>query len=136
MIIRKAEQTDKEDIQLLMNKLNNHREQGFCEKNKDFHTRAYPYLPVTDQELDEDIFLIAIINSMIAGFIRGSIHERKNNTLHILGSIEELFVLEEFRRQGIAKILLVTLESEFKKRNCDHVTVHTDFENDFSRSFY
>ena len=28
------------------------------------------------------------------------------------------------------------LETEFRKRGCDHMTTHTDFENELSQAFY
>ncbi len=69
-------------------------------------------------------------------FIQGSVHQRKNHQLSKLGYIDELYVKEEARGQGVAKNLFSELESEFKKQGCDHITTHTDFENELSQQFY
>ena len=137
MEIRKANKTDKDGIQALMDELNTYRQNTFSFENKKFHERTNPYPPLEDSIFDENFFFIAIDDdSRIVGFIQGSIHQRKNHKLSKLGYLDKLFVKSEFRRKGIAKSLFSELESEFRKQGCNHMTTHTDAENELSQQFY
>jgi len=137
MIVRKANKTDKDQIQALMDELNLYRKNIFSSTNQKFHERINPYSPLEDKDFDKSYIFVAIDDSKkIVGFIQGSIHARKNHRLNKLGYIDELYVQEEARGQGIAKNLFSELESEFKKQGCDHLTTHTDFENELSQQFY
>ncbi len=137
MIIRKADKTEKAQIQALIDELNLYRKKIFSSENQKFHERINPYTPLEDKDFDESYIFVAVDDSeKIGGFIQGSIHQRKNHKLSKLGYINELYVKEEARGQGVAKNLFSELESEFRKQGCDHVTTHTDFENELSQQFY
>jgi ribosomal protein S18 acetylase RimI-like enzyme len=137
MIIRKANKTDKAQIQALMDELNLYRKKIFSSDNQNFHERINPYPLLEDKDFDESYIFVAIDDfDKIVGFIQGSIHQRENHKLSMLGYIDELYVKEESRGQGIAKNLFSELESEFRKQGCDHMTTHTDFENELSQQFY
>lgn len=137
MNIRKAHITDKDRIQTLMDELNEYRKGIFSLGNKKFHERLNPYPSLEDKDFDESIIIVAADDSeKIVGFIQGTIGNRENHTLGKLGYIDELYVREEARGQGVAKNLFSELESEFKKQGCDHMTTHTDFENELSQQFY
>lgn len=137
MIIRKANKTDKAQIQALMDELNLYRKNIFSSENQRFHERINPYPLLEDNDFDESYIFVAVDDSeKIVGFIQGSVHQRKKHKLSKLGYIDELYVKEETRGQGVAKNLFSELESEFIKQGCDHVTTHTDFENELSQQFY
>jgi ribosomal protein S18 acetylase RimI-like enzyme len=137
MSIRKANKTDKVPIQALMDELNLYRKKIFSSENQEFHERINPYKNLEDQDFDESFIFVATDgDSKIVGFIQGSMSQRNNHRLSKLGYIDELYVQEEFRGKGFAKNLFSELESEFKKQGCDHITTHTDFENELSQQFY
>lgn len=137
MVIKKANKTAKVQIQALMDELNLYRKKIFSSKNQEFHERINPYPLLEDKDFDENYIFVAVDDSeKIVGFIQGSIDERKNHKLSKLGYIDELYVKEEARGQGVAKNLFSELESEFQKQGCNHTTTHTDFENDLSQQFY
>jgi len=137
MELKKANKTDKAQIQALMDELNLYRKKIFSSDNQEFHERITPYPPLEDKDFDESyIFVAANDSGKIVGFIQGSVHQRKNHKRSKLGYIDELYVKEEARGQGVAKNLFSELESEFRKKVCDHMTTHTDFENDLSQKFY
>lgn len=137
MIIRKANKTDKAQIQALMDELNLYRKKIFSSENQKFHERIKPYAPLDDKDFAESHLFVAVDDSeKIVGFIQGSVHQRKNHQLSKLGYIDELYLKEESRGQGVAKNLFSELESDFKKQGCDHITTHTDFENELSQQFY
>jgi ribosomal protein S18 acetylase RimI-like enzyme len=94
-------------------------------------------VPLEDKCFDENLIFVATDNTdKIVGFIQGGIHQRNNHKLNKLGYLDELYVKEEARGKGAAKNLFSELESEFKKQGCDHITTHTDFENELSQQFY
>jgi ribosomal protein S18 acetylase RimI-like enzyme len=137
MIIEKANKTDKQQIQALMDELNDYRKKIFSEETKDFHERINPYKPLEDEDFDESVFFVSKDESnKIVGFIQGTIHQRKNHKLSKLGYIDELFVQESTRGKGVAKNLFSELEFVFKNQGCDHITTHTDIENSLSQQFY
>ncbi|MBL4695051.1 GNAT family N-acetyltransferase [Candidatus Gracilibacteria bacterium] len=137
MSIRKANKTDKVQIQTLMNELNLYRKNIFSPDNQKFHERLTPYPPLQDADFDESLIFVAANDSaQIVGFIQGSVEERKNHKLSKLGYIDEIYVQKEARGQGVAKNLFSELQSEFKNQGCDHMTTHTDFENELSQQFY
>lgn len=137
MEIRKANKTDKSEVQILMDELNVFRKKIFRTENKEFHERIKPYSPLEDIDFDDSFFFIAINdNNKVIGFIQGTIDQRENHKLSKLGYIDEFFVKDEFRGKGIAKNLFSELENEFKKLGCNHITTHTDFENELSQQFY
>jgi len=137
MNIRQAHKTDKAQLQALMDELNAYRKEIFSQGTQKFHERTSPYPPIEDRDFDDTLIFAAFDDSeKIVGFIQGSIHERKNHALSRLGCIDELYVREEARGKGVAQNLLSELESEFKKRGCDHITTHTDIENELSQQFY
>jgi ribosomal protein S18 acetylase RimI-like enzyme len=137
MIIRKANKTDKAHVQILMDELNLYRKDIFSSDNQEFHKRINPYSLLKDIDFDESLIFVATNDSdQIIGFIQGSIEERKNHKLNKLGYIDEFYVQKESRGKGAAKNLFLELESEFKKNCCNHMTTHTDFENELSQQFY
>lgn len=137
MNIRKIKTDDIKQIQLLQKKLNNFRKNIFSKENKAFHKRKNPEDLLSEKELKKNIiFVVTNDKNKIIGFVIGSLDERKNHKLNKLGYIEELFVKEEYRKQGLAQKLLEELEKEFKKKKCNHMTTHTDAENNLSQSLY
>ncbi len=137
MKVRKAGKTDKDEIQALTDELNVYRKKMFRSENKEFHERTGPQPHGKDKIFNEGLFFVAINGDKnVIGFIHGTIDERKNHVFHVLGYIDELFVKEEYRGEGVAKNLFLALEKELKKQGCDHLVTHTDVENDVSQQFY
>lgn len=137
MFIRKANKTDKTQIQDLMDELNLYRKSIFNSDNQSFHERIKSHSKLQDKDLDETLIFVAVNNSEnIVGFVQGGIHQRNNHKLNKLGYVDELYMKEEVRGRGVAKKLFSKLESKFKEQECDHMTTHTDFENQLSQGFY
>lgn len=137
MKIRKANKTDKNELQTLMSEFDLHRKNIFRSENKEFHKRTTPYSLLKDKDFDKGLFFVALDDSKkIVGFIQGTVEQRKNYKLNKLGHIDRLFIKDNFRRKGIAKNLFLELEKELKRQGCDHLTIYTDFENDLSQQFY
>ena len=135
-IIRKTTTKDLSQIQKLMDVLNNSREKNFSKQNKPFHKRLKQYPKLKKSDIENDIFLVAVDDNKIVGFIWGSIHRRRSHKLSKLGYIEEICVDKKIRSKGLGKKLLKFLEEEFTKLGCDHVTTHTDWENKPAQKLY
>ncbi len=52
------------------------------------------------------------------------------------GEITELFVLEDFRRQGVARLLMMFLEKELTKKGAVNFQLFTGKTNDAAKLFY
>ena len=136
MIIRKADKSDKIELQKLMIDLENYRKWIFTNENKKFHEKKTNSI-LKDYDFDESIIFICFSELWLAiWFIYGTIHERKNNKLDKLWFIDELYVKSEYRLKWIAKSLFIELENEFRNKSCNHIITHTDFENELSNNFY
>jgi len=136
IVIRIATRKDLLAIQSLMDVLNRERAQGFTPKNRAFHQRIKPYAKVTAGMIRREIFIVAEIKNLIVGFVRGSLDRRASYALSRLGSIDEVCVIIKHRGRGVAKRMLIALDGELKKRGCDHLTTHTDWENRAARALY
>ena len=84
---------------------------------------------------ENEIVLIAYVDDNPAGFLCGEIcHSMCYETLH--GEVGELFVHEEYRKQGVAKRLISQIENEFKKVGICTVDIATSVENLSAQVFY
>lgn len=82
-----------------------------------------------------EIVFIATINEHAVGFICGQIcRSICHRTLH--GEIGELFVSEEYRKNGIGRKLMSAMEQEFKENNALVVTLQTSVQNKVAQLFY
>jgi len=133
-IIRPATKQDLSDIQQLDQALNAERENMWDETTQQFHVRTSPRDSIALSK--NDICFVAEEGDAIIGCVVGSITERKHYTLSKLGSLDVLYIMPEYRKQGIASELLKKLEQEFRTRGCDHITTHTDAENLRAQGLY
>lgn len=68
-----------------------------------------------------------------------SLMESDNNALFLLiinGTIEGIFVQEEYRKQGYAKQLLNYCEKWAKKKGCSEFASDCELDNEISRQFH
>ena len=76
-----------------------------------------PYRPILDNLQDSKYIAIsAEDNQEILGLTMGKIDYKKN-----IGEVLSLFVIPEYRRQGIGNQLLVALETEFRGKICQQI---------------
>jgi len=91
---------------------------------------------------DPDFFLLAELDRRIVGFVYG--RESKNVPNEVLrrwkatrvGSVEVLAVEEQYRRRGIATLLLDRLFVVFKGRGIDTVTLTTPADEVGAKELY
>lgn len=78
--------------------------------------------------------MLAYVNDILAGFICGQIFKSMCYTYY--GEISELFVKEEYRRQGIAAKLINRMEEEFKENNIFSFQLFKGADNNTAQAFY
>jgi ribosomal protein S18 acetylase RimI-like enzyme len=91
---------------------------------------------------EPDMFLVAELNKRIVGFVYG--RESKNVPDEVLrrwratkvGSVEILTVEEQYRRRGIATLLLNRLFVVFRKRGIDTVTLSAPVDERGAKELY
>ena len=84
---------------------------------------------------DREIVLVAVDGNQTIGFICGQLYQSIcYNGLQC--EITELFVCEEYRRNGIAKKLIKQIESEFAKHDIYEITLETGKDNIAAQKFY
>ena len=136
ILIRNATVKDLSAVQGLMNSLNDYRSKNFSKENKIFHKRINEYPKLKKSDITKDIFIVAESDDKIVGFVWGSLHKRNNHKLSKLGYIEEIYIDNKARSKGLGRNLVKFLENSFKKRGCDHMTTHTDWENKPAQKLY
>jgi len=83
----------------------------------------------------KEIVCVAADEDQLVGFCCGQICKSMCYPA-FYAEITELFVLDEYRRQGIGKQLLKLMESELAKRGVCHFHILTFKDNDAAQSLY
>jgi len=91
---------------------------------------------------EPDFFLVADLNRRIVGFVYG--RESKNVPDEVLrrwratkvGSVEVLAVEEQYRRKGIATLLLNRLFTVFREKEIDTVTLSVPADGYVAKELY
>jgi GNAT superfamily N-acetyltransferase len=91
---------------------------------------------LTEADCTSGMIFVAEVDGVLAGYISGSIFERKGYHQEMMGCIDELLVLPIYRGKGIATQLLHQLEQVFVEKGCDHMFTKTDGENMSSQKTY
>ena len=83
----------------------------------------------------QEIVLVAGNGNMLAGYCCGQIQSSMCYS-YDYAVITEFFIMDEYRRQGIGKQLLVAIEHEFNKRNITHFHLSTGDDNTAALALY
>ena len=84
---------------------------------------------------EQEIVCIATDKDMLVGFCCGQIFKSMCYRVNY-GEITELFVLESYRRHGVASGLIAFVEAEFQKREINHFQLFTGKSNERAQTFY
>ncbi|MCX6808927.1 MAG: GNAT family N-acetyltransferase [Candidatus Berkelbacteria bacterium] len=114
-----------------------------CEFASDEDAKKYLEQLIRDAQEKEGIFLLAIKDGEIVGFIQGIIDRHTDDLLYSLchkpgayGWIGELYTRPEFRGQGIAKKLIEKIENYFKQNNCVATRIYVMTDNKLALAAY
>ena len=84
---------------------------------------------------EQEIVCVASDGKKLAGFCCGQIFKSICYSVSY-AEITEIFILAEYRRQGIGRQLMMFMESEFKKSGIDNFQVFTGKSNTAAQAFY
>ena len=136
MNIRKARKEDMKAVQDLRYKLSKYEKEiglniavpewGYTEVGE----RDYNYF------LNKQFIYVAEDNQKIVGFITGEILSKKEWYTVQLGTINNLFVLEEYRGKGIGKKLMETMMDAFKEKGINNFELYALNNNENALKFY
>lgn len=83
----------------------------------------------------QEIVFIAIEKEQPVGFICGQVFMSMCYDTYY-GEISELFIIEGYRRKGIARLLISKMEEEFKQNNIFSFQLFTGADNIIAQIFY
>ena len=83
-----------------------------------------------------EIVLVAIHNDAAVGFICGQMYPSICYSDGLQCEVSELFVREEYRRNGVATKLITCLEREFEKNDVQEILLQTGGKNTSAQKFY
>lgn len=114
-----------------------------CEFGSKEDVKKYADQSLKDVAEREGSIYFAEIDGKIVGFVLGIVERNEKDTLYILthksgahGWIGEVFVLPEFRKQGIARKLIDRITSDFKSKGCVNVRLYVMADNKLAISAY
>ena len=84
---------------------------------------------------DSEIVCVASEGSNLVGYCCGDI-SRSMSCPNKCGTVTHLYVLEGYRRQGIGRKLIESVENEFRKRGLIHLHISTGAENIAAQTLY
>lgn len=86
------------------------------------------------------ILLVAQLNSKVIGFVYGNFkkfNKLEESCLYKTGMIDEIFVDEKYRRQGIGSMLIKKIEKYFAKHKCKLICLTKVHSNNlFAKRLY
>ena len=86
--------------------------------------------------LNKQFIYVAEDNQKIVGFITGEILSKKEWYTVQLGTINNLFVLEEYRGKGIGKKLMETMMDAFKEKGINNFELYALNNNENALKLY
>ena len=125
ILIRKAVKTDNESLMLLYNQF-----VGQDRYSKHINDSFSSVLTNSSNRI-----FIAEKDDVIIGFSTVSFR-RVVRYPKPIAELDELFVGEEFRKQGVGKLLLDAVVNESKKRNCYRVYIESAYTHKAAHVFY
>jgi ribosomal protein S18 acetylase RimI-like enzyme len=133
LVIRKLEEKDKDQMRKLMKEfwMDYTRSEMLSPQLREY-AELRDYEATIETELDwylKEFSYVAEENGKLVGYIIGTIKEKKHRKLARSGYIEEFFVTEAKRKQGIGKQLFDTLVKDYKERSCDILEISAFAEN-------
>ena len=83
-----------------------------------------------------ELVFVAVHNDKVIGFICGQLYSSICYSNSLQCEMTELFVSEDYRRKGIASMLMKHMELEFSKNNVDEIVLLTGINNYNAQNLY
>lgn len=84
----------------------------------------------------DSIVLVAYIDEQVIGYIYGYVRSDNKIKIELEAYIESLFVIEEYRNQGVATSLINKFIEESKKRNVNYLFIENKVNNESAKKLY
>lgn len=136
--IRKATEQDTNGILEMikrLKKLNEEFDTRFT-VSPELEKRAGKHIGDAIRDTDHYILLVAVANGEIAGFVKIDVIERIFYTPDREGRITEFYVMPEYRRKGLGKILLERAYLSMHNRKIGLITAEFPSLNLIALNFY
>ncbi|MBQ3511549.1 MAG: GNAT family N-acetyltransferase [Bacilli bacterium] len=136
LTIKKATIEDLNTIQDLNNKLFELEYNNFDPSLK----IGWPY-EIAGEEyfkdlIENQIIYLAIMNNEIVGYLAGSIHVEYSYNTNTLAELDNMFILEEYRKYGIGTKLFNEFKKHCKENNIQELKVTASSKNLNAIKFY
>ncbi len=106
-------------------------------KSEDHCKDVYTQYKIDLINAGEHTHLVAEINGRVVGFIHGEIIERPDLfESRLLGRIDEVAVHQDFRRQGVGRVMVPAMEAEFAKLGVEDANLMVDANNPGAKALY
>lgn len=136
IVIRKAEKKDLEEIQNL-NKL------LFDLEYKNYNSTLDTTWPVSEEgteyfrdAIENGITLVAIIDGKITGYLIGSLNTQNTYNKYKQAEIDNMCILEEYRKLGIGSRLFEEFKAICKENDIKELKVVASYKNTNAINFY
>lgn len=138
LVIRKATIADVDAVQNLNNGLLNYEmEHGFDSYVKDWALSEASKNYFLDL-IKNQFVVVAEVDDKIIGYIAGSVYEDLSYSYYegITAEVNNMFILEEFRRYGIGSKLMNSFFTWCNSKNAKRVMVTASSKNEKAINFY
>lgn len=136
MEIRKARKEDMKEVQDLRYLLSSFEK----EIGANISVPEWGYTEVGEKDynyfLNKQFIYVAEENEKIVGFITGEILSKKEWYTVQLGTINNLFVLKEYRGKGLGKQLMETMMEAFREKGINNFELYAFNNNTNTLKFY
>lgn len=136
VIIRRADISNLKDIQELNNKL-------FELEYKEFDPSlkvGWPYekegTEYFSDMLNNEVVFIAEANNKIVGYLAGSINVEQSYNTRTLAELDNMYILEEYRKYGIGSKLVNELKTYCRSLGIQELKVTASYKNINAINFY
>lgn len=136
VIIKRANIENLEDIQKLNNHLFELEYENFDPSLKvgwPFEKEGTEYF---SDMLNNEVVFIAIVDDMMVGYLAGSINVESSYVTKSLAELDNMFILEEYRKYGIGTKLINEFKSHCTKIGIQEMKVTASAKNSNAISFY
>lgn len=134
-MIRRLQKTDREQLIKLFFEFNRYNKDKLLSGDlKPFHEYKNPK-EVFERDADEYInkqefiVFVAEVDSQLVGYSAAKLTDKPNRVLDKEAYIEDWFVKEEYRGQGLGEELFKALVDEVKKKGCTHIKLDAFVSN-------
>lgn len=89
-----------------------------------------------ENAINNNVVLVAVLDDKIIGYLVGSLNTQYSYNKNIQAELDNMCILEEFRKLGIGKQLFLEFKKICKNNNISELKVVTSYDNLSAINFY